>query len=183
MTARMTAPMTARMTVAAVASLILTAFLVPTLLRAADAKPSDKANLLKPTNKPDSWRFEQHEAGKGMMTVDGDAIVFDVTTTGTEPWHVQATQTNLDLADGKEYVLTFKAKASADRSMQVNAMIDKDDWHMIGLSELADVGKEWKDYKYEFKADTTLKDKNRISFVLGGDKGKVWLKDVTLTAK
>jgi hypothetical protein len=167
----------------AIASLFLAALIVPALLFAADAKPADKGNLLKPTNKVDTWRFEQHEAGKGTMTVDGDAIVFDVTTTGTEPWHMQATQTNLDLADGKEYVLTFKAKASSDRSMQVNAMIDKDDWHMIGLSEMADVGKEWKDYKYEFKADQTLKEKNRISFVLGGDKGKVWLKDVELAAK
>ena len=63
-------------------------------------------------------------------------------------------------------------------------MIDQDDWHQIGLSELVDFGKEWKDYKYEFRADQTVKNgKNRISFVLGGDKGKVWLKDVTLTAK
>jgi len=174
--------MSFRVATTVVASITLL-FVLPAFLLAAEVKSDSKANLLKPTNKLDSWRFEQHEAGKGMMTVDGDAIVFDVTTTGTEPWHVQATQTNLDLADGKEYVLTFKAKASPDRSMQVNAMIDKDDWHQIGLSELADVGKEWKDYKYEFKADQTLKEKNRISFILGGDKGKVWLKDVVLTAK
>lgn len=169
---------------AVVASFLLAALCIPALMRAADAKSDAKANLLKPTNKPDSWRLEQHMEGKATMTVDGDAIAFDVTATGSEPWHVQATHTGLDLMDGKEYVLTFKAKAAPDRSMQVNGMIDQDDWHQIGLSEMADVGKEWKDFKYEFKADQTAKGgKNRISFVLGGDKGKVWLKDVTLMAK
>jgi hypothetical protein len=163
--------------------LSLTAFVAPAFLLAAEVKSDAKANLLKPTNKLDSWRFEQHMDGKGMMTVDDDAIAFDVTATGTEPWHVQATHTGLDLADGKEYVLTFKAKAASDRSVQVNAMIDQDDWHHIGLSEMADFGKEWKDFKYEFKADQTVKGKNRISFVLGGDKGKVWVKDAVLTAK
>jgi len=134
--------MTTRAAAAAVVSLCLTAFIVPTLLVAADAKSDTKANLLKPTNKLDTWRFEQHEAGKGMATIDGDAIVFDVTVTGTEPWHVQATHTGLDLMDGKEYVLTFKAKAASDRTVQVTAMIDQDDWHQIGLSEMADIGEE-----------------------------------------
>jgi hypothetical protein len=176
--------MTVRTLTVALALLTLAALLAPTPLPAADAKSDAKTNLLKPTNKLDTWRLEQHMEGKATMTVDGDAIAFDVTATGTEPWHVQATHTGLDLMDGKEYVLTFKAKASSDRSVQVNAMIDQDDWHNIGLSELADFAKEWKDYKYEFKADQTVKaGKNRVSFVLGGDKGKVWLKDVTLTAK
>ena len=169
----------------AVASFLFTAVCIPALLlAAAEVKSEARANLLKPTNKLDTWRFEQHMDGKGTMTVDGDAIVFDVTATGTEPWHVQATHTGLELSDGKEYVLTFKAKASSDRSVQVNAMIDQDDWHQIGLSEFVDFGKEWKEYKYEFKADQTVKGgKNRVSFVLGGDKGNVWLKDVTLMAK
>src|SRR5689334_19062394 len=137
--------MNARTAFAVIGSLGLAAFLASSVVFAAGAEPGAKANLLKPTNKSDTWRFEQHEAGKGTMTVDGDAIAFDVTATGTEPWHVQATQTGLDLTDGKEYVLTFKAKAASDRSVQVNAMIDQDDWHNIGLSELADFGKEWKD--------------------------------------
>ena len=89
----------------------------------------------------------------------------------------------MDLKDGKEYVLSFKAKAEPDRGVPVNAMIDVDDWHPIGLSETAELGKDWKEYKYEFKADQTTPMKNRISFIFGNEKGKVWIKDAKLTAK
>src|SRR4051812_25942162 len=68
-------------------------------------------NMLKPTNKADSWRFEEHEQGKGKISVDGDAIVFEVTAVDGTEWHVQAFQTPLDLKDGKEYTITFKAKS------------------------------------------------------------------------
>src|SRR4051794_37105941 len=68
----------------------------------AEAPKADAKDLLKPTNKPDSWRFEQHEGGKGAMAADGDAIAFDVTAVDGTDWHVQAYQINLPLADGRE---------------------------------------------------------------------------------
>jgi hypothetical protein len=148
------------------------------------AAAGDKPNLLKPTNKPDSWRFEQHEQGKGAAKAAEDAIEFEVTNADGEAWHVQAVQTGLDMKDGKEYVLRYKAKADPARSIQVNAMIDQDDWHQIGLSEEVELTKDWKDYTSTFTPDNVNKEKkNRISFVLGGEKGKVWVKDATLTEK
>ena len=63
-------------------------------------------------------------------------------------------------------------------------MIDVDDWHTIGLAEEVELTKDWKDFSTTFKAEGVNKEKkNRISFIVGGDKGKVWLKDVTLTEK
>jgi hypothetical protein len=140
-------------------------------------------NLLKPTNKTDSWRFEQHDAAKGSIAAADDAILLTTTETDGTDWHVQAYQTGLDLKDGKEYVVTFKAKASGDRAVGFNAMIDQEDWHDVGLSENIDLGKDWKDYKYEFKADQTVANKNRIGFKLGVDKGQVWVKDLVLSEK
>lgn len=158
-------------TLAAV-SLLLAALL------AADAK-----NLLKPTNKPESWRFEQHEGGKGGLKAEGDAIAFEVTNvTGTD-WHVQAYQVDLDLAEGKEYVVKFQIKASENRSLMVAAGIDQDDWHGIGLNESLFVGKEYKPYEITFRAENVAPKKNRIGFVLGESKGTVFVKDFTLTAK
>jgi hypothetical protein len=54
------------------------------------------ANLLKPTNKVESWRFEEHEGGKGSMKADGDAMVFTITDVDGTDWHVQAVQPDLD---------------------------------------------------------------------------------------
>jgi hypothetical protein len=157
---------------------------LPLIVLLALALPAFSAeNLLKPTNKPDSWRFEQHETGKGTMTVDGDAIVFTVTEAGGEAWHVQVFQVNLDLKDGKSYEVTFKAKAEQPRTMNVWAGIDEDDWHNIGLDEPVEVTKEFKEFKYTFTANDTRAKKNRIGFILGSEKGKVSVQDVKLVAK
>lgn len=143
----------------------------------------EKKNLAKPAKEPVSWRLEQLETGKADMAPEGDAIVITIKEVSGTDWHVQAVQTNLKMADGKEYVLSFKAKASSDRNMPVNAMVDQEDWHTIGLTEAAEVTMDWKDFKYEFKAEGVSKEKNRISLVLGGEKGKVWIKDMQLIAK
>ena len=137
-------------------------------------------NVLKPVNKAESWRLEQHEEGKGKMAVDGEAIVFEVTNVDGTEWHVQAFQTPLDLKEGKEYTITFKAKSDATREVGVQAGIDEEDWHLIGLDEKAELGKEWKDYKYTFTANDVKEKKNRVGFVLGAAKGKVWVKDLML---
>ena len=162
----------------------LSSIVVALTLMALTVRGDDPpANLLKPTNKPENWRLEQHEQATGKMTAEDDAILFEVTEVDGTDWHVQAFQTPLDLKDGKTYVLTFKAKAAADRTMQVNAGIDQEDWHSIGLQENVDLTKDWKDYKYEFKADQVVAMKSRVGFQMGGDKGKIWVKEMVLGEK
>src|SRR3712207_3303546 len=80
-------------------------------LVAAAAAAADKAkNLLKEPNKPESWKFEQHEKGKGTQTADGDAILWDVTEVDGENWHVQVFMHDVEFKEGKEYTFTYKAK-------------------------------------------------------------------------
>jgi hypothetical protein len=80
-------------------------------------------------------------------------------------------------------VLKFQIKASEDRNVNVSAMIDKDDWHAIGLSETISVGKDFKDQEFTFKAENVAEKKNRISLTFGEAKGTVTVKDMMLTAK
>lgn len=146
-----------------------------------ETKKEDLANLLKVTNKVDSWRFEQAEGGKGKVTAEEDWIAFKVTDiTGTD-WHVQAIQAGLDLKENVEYKLTFEIKADVRRTAVVNAMIDEDDWHEIGLHEDLYVGTTAEKYETTFRATgVNTKKKNRISFALGTDKGTIYLKNVRL---
>ncbi|MGA2497779.1 MAG: carbohydrate binding domain-containing protein [Tepidisphaeraceae bacterium] len=140
-------------------------------------------NLLKSANKTDSWRLETHEGAKAKMEIDGDAMVFTVTDADGTDWHAQAIQTGIDLKNDGKYKLSFEAKAEPAADIPVNAGIDVEDWHMVGLTETAQLGKEWKKVEYEFTATDVKANKNRIAFVLGGNKGKVWIKDCVLTAK
>ena len=144
---------------------------------------ADPVNLLKPTNKEDSWRLEQAGDAKAVMKIEEDSVVFRTTAIDSTDWHVQAVQTNLDLKDGKTYTIKFKAKSPEEVAITVNAMIDQDDWHQIGLNEEVQLRKEFKDFSFEFSASDTVAKKNRISFVLGNSKGIVYLKELTLIAK
>lgn len=137
-------------------------------------------NLLKPTNKTENWRLEQHEEAKATLSVDGDAIVVEVTNADYEAWHIQLFQTGLDLKNGKEYVVTYKAKAGESREIHVVAGIDQDDWRLIGLDEAVSLGTDWQDFKSTFTVSDPVEKTNRIGFQLGQSKGKVWFKDVTL---
>ncbi len=159
-----------------------TLFIVATLV-ATTILIADPVNLLKPTNKEDSWRLEKAGDAKAEMKIEDDAVVFRTTAIDSTDWHVQAVQTNLDLKDGKVYTIKFKAKSPDEIGMTVNAMIDQEDWHQIGLNEEVQLRKEFKDFSFEFTANDTVAKKNRISFVLGNSKGIVYIKDLTLIAK
>jgi len=149
----------------------------------AEDKPEVK-NLLKPTNKVESWQFEEHEGGKGSIKADGDTIVFNASTiTGTD-WHVQVYQVDLDLKDGQAYVLKFEAKSPERRGMNVVGAINVEDWHEIGLhEEVFAAPVEFKEYSYTFTASDVVAKKNRIGFVLGNEKGSLIIKNMTLTEK
>jgi len=160
------------------------AIIVSLVLGLSIATAADKPNLAKPANKAESWRLEQHEGGKGTLKIDGDAAVFETTAVDSETWHVQATMTGLDLKEGKEYTVTFKAKSEPARTIHLSAMIDKDDWHTIGLSEDIEMTKDWKESKFTFKAESVATElKNRISFMLGGEKGVLSIKDLVIEEK
>ncbi len=151
-------------------------------LQAEDAKAP--ANILKPINKAESWRFEQHEAGKGELKVDGDNVTFTANEIDGTDWHVQVFQTGLDLKDGDQYTLTFEAKSPERRTVIVIAGIDGEDYHEIGLhEEIFATTAEFKKYEYTFTADATLAGKNRLGFVLGTEKGSLTLKSATLVKK
>jgi hypothetical protein len=162
--------------------------LFPLTSLAADEAPAESAksestNLLTATNDPESWVFELNDAGKGEMTVDGDAIVFHTTeTTGTD-WHVQAYQPELNLQDDKTYVLKFQMKAEKPVDLLLVAGINEEDWHEIGLHENISPTEEFEEYDYEFTAHDTTHKNNRLGFVLGLSKGVVHVKDMTLTEK
>jgi hypothetical protein len=93
---------------------------------------------------------------------------------------VQAVQTGLELKDGQEYTLTFQAKCDATCLVGLNAMIDQDDWHQLGLAEQISLGGEFREYKYSFRAEGVAPQKNRITIVLGFETGTVSIKDMVL---
>lgn len=149
---------------------------------AKDSKPAAK-NLLQPTNELESWVFELYGDGDGDMKVVEDTIVFTTSTSDGTDWHVQAYQPNLDLKEGKEYVVKFQMKSPQEVTLLLVAQIHQEDWHEIGLHEELQPGKEFEDYEFEFTANDVVDGNNRIGFVLGMGEGDVVVKDMSLMDK
>jgi Carbohydrate binding domain len=145
-------------------------------------KNAAEKNLLKKTADLMSWRFEEHENGTGTAEVKDDTIVFTVKTPGTENWHVQAYQVDLDLQDGEEYTVTFQASSPNRHAVLLVAGVDAEDYHEIGLHEDFNATTELKEYAFTFTANDTLKGKNRIGFVLSSEAGSLVVKEMTLVA-
>jgi hypothetical protein len=152
--------------------------LFPAVVFAEDAK-----NLLKPVNKAESWRLEQHGGAEATLKIADDAAVFNATKlTGTN-WHIQVFQDSLDLKEGKEYTLKLKLTASQRRNVLLVAMIDADDWHEIGLHEDLTVDKVVRPFEFTFRATGIITKKNRIGFLMGDETGDLIVKEMTLTEK
>lgn len=149
----------------------------------APAPTSAVKNMLSPTSDVKAWQFELNEDATGTIKADDGAIALAATKVDGTDWHVQAYQTGVEFKDAKEYVVTFKAKASTKRSAQLYAGVNEDDYHSIGLDELIDLTPAWQDFKFTFKADGTAGKNNRLGFIIGQDTGTVYIKDLVLTAK
>ncbi|MDR3710352.1 MAG: beta-galactosidase [Capsulimonadaceae bacterium] len=147
----------------------------------------DDAALNKLSHK--TWTLEDH-TGSARLTNAGDqspenaaAVQVDCVVMPAEAWQVQALIRDLDFQEGAEYMLSFRAKADTDRSLEVCATSDDPehhDWHNIGLMRDLNVGSDWRGYRFLFPASQVLANRNRLSFIIGGATGAVWLSDVRL---
>ncbi len=154
------------------------------VLAAAVTFADEVTNLLKSFNKMEAWRLEEHEGGKGTLKVADNAVVISSTKiTGTD-WHVQAVMTGLDLQEGKDYILKFKAKADGVVNVGVSLGIDEEDWHTIGLGEQIVIGKTIAEHEFRFRAENVnTKKKNRLTFAVGLETCQLTITDMSLTAK
>lgn len=153
-------------------------FCLPISLQADEPK-----NLLKPINQVESWRLEEHEGAKGTAEAMEDGIKFIVTEVDGTNWHLQVSQVDLNLVEGKQYTVKFKAMSPESRGYSLVAMIDQEDWHEIGLHEDLYASKQLREESFTFTATDVADKKNRIGFVLGDEKGTLIIKDMTLTEK
>ena len=141
-------------------------------------------NLLSPTTQLTAWQFEEADDAKGSLKTEENSVAITASKVDGTEWHIQAYQFGFELTNGKEYVATFQAKASAKRSAQVYVGVNEDDYHAVGLDEVFAVTPEWKTFKFTFTAaDVAAKGNNRLGFLVGQEIGTVWIKDLTLVAK
>lgn len=96
-------------------------------------------------------------------------------------WHAQLHWGGLTLEEGQLYTLEFSARSDLPRRLPVSTRLNKPDWHNCGLAEDAELGPQWKTYRYAFRAARVEPGAVRLDMVAGGGpSGRFAIRDLAL---
>lgn len=136
------------------------------------------------------WSLENTAPARGSMRIEdglsgapgvtGRTVHFEVAAIGKQSWNVQCYQMGVNLKDGEKYLLSFWAKSDRPRSIRIDGIMDKPDWHPIGLGASPKFGASWEKYLIPFTATRSEPSHTRVSFVLGEVVGPVDISGIAL---
>ncbi len=113
--------------------------------------------------------------------VDGTSSVHvNVTSAGTENWHVDLEQSPLSFTAGKEYTVQFWAKADSPLTITLFTAGGPPSYALYGLDSNITLGTTWHQYSVSFVAPVTAND-GHFGFYFGTSAGNYWVDGVQLT--
>ena len=116
--------------------------------------------------------------GEVAVNTEGDNSFFeaDIAVAGNS-WDVNFGQV-MTLTPGETYVLSFKAKASVERSIIAGLGINYDPW--TNVTETAALTTQWQTFTYVLTTHGFGDDNSRVFFELGAETGSVYIDDVSI---
>jgi hypothetical protein len=142
----------------------------------------DIVELLPKAANPRAWMLTAYDTAIDGFTKEADgSFRVDVTRTGKQGWHAELYIGGLNLIEGAEYTLSFKAKADAEREYDVMALLAEDPYNQVSPSYRMKLRPEYQDFSFVFKAARCAGKKVRAPYLpMGLTRGSVWIKDVSL---
>lgn len=127
-----------------------------------------------------AWTMGVYEGANSSRQVVNGEHVTTTTTAGTLPWHIQLTQSGMNLEQGKTYKLTFRAKAEAGRSLEVNVGQVVAPYTSYAGNFPVQLGAEWVQFSKVFTMNSSSDNNSRVEFNAGSSVVKWYLDDVSL---
>jgi hypothetical protein len=132
------------------------------------------------------WALKVTAPAAASMSVDtGDASIsphavkVTITTANSGATHtIQLRQDNLNIVAGRQYRVTFYAKAASARTVQVAVQQMNSPWNMY-LNQSASLTTSWQSFTYTFTASAS--DSVFFGFNLAGSTPTVWFDNASVT--
>ncbi len=178
--------------------LLMGLFLVLTVF-GSDSNMLGNANFTLPLYTPTSipangniftnhnWSFLVNATGGGTATSGNGYFKADFFVNGSNSWAEQLLQSPITLVHNTIYKVSFKAKASITRNIEVKIGGTADrGWSAYnpgtGMAGgmVFSLGPTWKNYEFTFTMYQPTDENARFEFELGLATGTVWITDVTL---
>ncbi len=131
------------------------------------------------------WQLERHPGTEASVARDEaasdglHAARVDVSQIAEEAWNIQWKRTGLSVQKGETYSVSFALRADAPRPISISAMLDVSPWTTFGGTTAA-VTAEWQTFRFSFTAPQTTQGTLRLSFMVGGQIGSLWVDAVSM---
>lgn len=139
------------------------------------------------TNGLNGWYLEQHNGAQASATQSTVAppgytrsVRIQVTTPGTESWHVQWGQSGLTVEGGRVYTLSFWARANTTRSFTVAVAMAHDPWWGLGPWISVPLTTSWQRFEYTFIVSQSDSSARVLFSGMGLQTGTYWITGVSL---
>lgn len=137
-------------------------------------------------NSANNWSSEKQSGDAEFASIGGGAkdaapgLNAEVKQNPGPDWHVQAHISGLNLINRRLYTVSFLGRSEKATSVGLDARLDQDDWHFLGLSATVPLTPEWKRYSFTFRANQAVANHSRVGFVLGASRSLVQIRDLRL---
>ncbi|WP_133471236.1 family 16 glycosylhydrolase [Paraglaciecola marina] len=108
---------------------------------------------------------------------DGNKVFYANVLAAGNAWDVNLSQVMTLLAD-ETYIVSFKAKASVERTILVGLGLNYDPW--TNVAETASLTTDWVSYSFTITTTGFGGENNRVLFDLGAEVGEVYIDDVSV---
>ena len=115
------------------------------------------------------WGDEYNGTASGKLSYDNGEMVVEIDSLGGQNWIPQISQEGFRLEQGKEYQLSFDARATAERSLNVGIgkSLDNDPWYISYNGNDFDLTTEMQRYSVTFTMNAETEDNAKIDFNVG----------------
>lgn len=129
------------------------------------------------------WNLETHGVARalaGAGSFGGErAAQINVQRPGTEPWHVQLTQSGVSLEKGQIYTVSFRAKSQTERPLSISIQKSQSPWNSFKHYQFR-IGKRWGYYSRSFTSSVSRSDLRLTLAGFGGEPGQIHITDISL---
>lgn len=132
------------------------------------------------SNGNDGWTVNTQGGAAAAMSVASGKATVSITNAGTTAWHLQLVKNNILLQKNKLYRLSFKASASATRSLTFYASKASDPWNAYSGYNSASLTTTESAFTYTFTMIDPTDAAARLVFDLGTNKANVTLSEVKI---
>ncbi|WP_028782176.1 carbohydrate binding domain-containing protein [Thalassobacillus devorans] len=132
------------------------------------------------SNGMEFWSEYIHFDAQAQASIAGEQLQLDIENAGNETWSVLMEQPNLSLGKEVTYTLSFEARASIAR--QIELTIENGSYHRY-FSEVVSLEEEMQHYEYTF--NMTADDIASLKFLMGNFSGQheIFIDNVKLEVK